>query len=240
MKRVALVTGGTRGIGEAICMELATVGVKVAANFVSNCEAAGRMSDRCNVPIFQWDVSDAEACIEGIRLVEASLGEIDILVNNAGITSDAKIENMDVVNFNRVIAVNLQGCFNMSKALFPRMATRNFGRIINISSVNAQSGQFGQTNYAAAKAGIIGLTKSLAQEGARHQVTVNCVAPGYVETDMLTALTKEALQKVLSRIPVGRLGRPEEIARAVAFLADDKSSFITGSTLSINGGMHMS
>lgn len=239
MERVALVTGGTRGIGEAICVALASAGMKVAASFVSDRQSADKMSKSSGIPVYQWDVSDAEACRAGVGQVEASLGPIDVLVNNAGITSDARITKMDSDMFSRVLKTNLEGCFNMSKIVFEGMVSRRFGRIVNISSVNGQSGQFGQVNYSAAKAGIIGLTKSLAQEGARYGVTVNAVAPGYIETDMVSVMPDDVLARIRARIPVGRLGHPGEIARAVAFLANEDAGFITGSTLSVNGGMQM-
>ncbi len=240
MERVAVVTGGTRGIGEAISCALAGAGMKVAACFVNDETTATDFSKRHNIPVFQWDVADASACRAGTERILQELGPIDVLVNNAGITCDARISNMDAAMFSRVVRVNLEGCFNMIKAVFDGMVTRQYGRIVNISSVNGQSGQFGQSNYAAAKAGIIGLTKSLAREGARHGITVNAVAPGYVMTDMVAAIPEEALKRIVAGIPVQRLGEPDEIARAVTFLAEESAGYITGSTLSVNGGIHMS
>ena len=240
MERVALVTGGTRGIGEAISCALSRAGMKVAATFVSDEQSAQEFSNRHNIAVFRWDVSDPDACIAGVARIEDALGPIDVLVNNAGIISDARITKMDSAMFSKVIRVNLGGCFNMAKAVYDGMASRGFGRIVNISSVNGQSGQFGQSNYSAAKAGIIGLTKSLALEGASRGITVNAVAPGYIETEMVASIPKVVLARIRAHIPIGRLGQPEEIARAVSFLADEGAGFITGSTLSVNGGMLMS
>jgi acetoacetyl-CoA reductase len=239
MARVAIVTGGTRGIGEAISMALRDMGMKVAANYAGNEERAREFSDRTGITAFKWDVSDFESCQEGVRQVESDLGPVDVLVNNAGITRDSTMKRMDHQKWQDVIDTNLGGCFNMAKAVFEGMAGRGYGRIVNIGSINGQAGQYGQVNYAAAKSGIHGFTKALAQEGARSGVTVNAIAPGYIDTDMVAAVPEEVLGKIVARIPVGRLGRAEEIARGVAFLVDENGGFITGSTLSINGGQHM-
>lgn len=239
MGRVAIVTGGTRGIGEAVSQELLAAGLRVAANYCGNDSKARKFSERHGIPVFKWDVSDYQACQDGIAQVEDKLGPVDVLVNNAGITRDATILKMSYEQWRAVIDVNLGGCFNMAKAVFGGMKQRGFGRIVNIGSVNGQAGQYGQSNYAAAKSGIHGLTKALAQEGARCGVTVNAVAPGYCETDMVAAVPVDALEKIVARIPVGRLGQAHEIARGVAFLCAEDSGFITGSTLSINGGQNM-
>ena len=239
MARVAIVTGGTRGIGEAISIALKDLGMRVAANYAGNDERAREFSERTAIAVYKWDVADFDACQQGVRQVEADLGPVDVLVNNAGITRDATMKRMDRSKWQEVIDVNLGGCFNMAKAVFEGMAGRGYGRIVNIGSINGQAGQYGQVNYAAAKSGIHGFTKALAQEGARSGVTVNAVAPGYIDTDMVAAVPEEVLQKIVARIPVGRLGRADEIARGVAFLCDENGGFITGSTLSINGGQHM-
>jgi acetoacetyl-CoA reductase len=239
MARVAIVTGGTRGIGEAISIALNDMGMKVAANYAGNDERAREFSDRTGIATYKWDVSDFEACQEGVRKVEADLGPIDILVNNAGITRDTTIRKMSHQQWQEVIDTNLGGCFNMTKGVFDGMTGRKYGRIVNIGSINGQAGQYGQVNYAAAKSGIHGFTKALAHEGARFGVTVNAIAPGYIDTDMVAAVPEDVLQKIVAKIPVGRLGKAEEIARAVAFLVDENGGFITGSTLSINGGQHM-
>jgi acetoacetyl-CoA reductase len=239
MARVAIVTGGTRGIGEAISIMLAEQGAKVAANYAGNEERARAFSERTGIPAFKWDVSDYEACQEGVRRVEAELGPVDVLVNNAGITRDSTMKRMDHTKWQDVIDTNLGGCFNMAKAVFEGMMGRGYGRIVNIGSINGQAGQYGQVNYAAAKSGIHGFTKALAQEGARFGVTVNAIAPGYIDTDMVAAVPEEVLGKIVAKIPVGRLGRADEIARGVAFLVGEDAGFITGSTLSINGGQHM-
>lgn len=239
MARFAVVTGGTRGIGAAICQALQSAGMKVAANYCGNDGKAQKFSQHTDIPVFKWNVSDYDACQDGIRKVEAQLGPIDILVNNAGITHDATILKMTSPRWHEVIDVNLGGCFNMAKAVFDGMKERRFGRIVNISSVNGQAGQYGQSNYAAAKSGMIGLTKALAQEGARFGITVNTLAPGYCNTDMVAAVPPGTLQQIISRIPVGRLGQASEIARGVSFLCAEQAGFITGSTLSINGGQHM-
>jgi acetoacetyl-CoA reductase len=239
MARVAVVTGGTRGIGEAISMTLSYLGLKVAANFAGNEQRAREFTERTGIASYKWDVSDFDSCQEGVRKIEADLGPVDVLVNNAGITRDATIRKMSHSQWQEVIDTNLGGCFNMAKAVFDGMTDRKYGRIVNIGSINGQAGQYGQVNYAAAKSGIHGFTKALAQEGARFGVTVNAIAPGYIDTDMVAAVPEDVLAKIVARIPVGRLGKADEIARGVAFLVDENAGFITGSTLSINGGQHM-
>ena len=239
MSRVAIVTGGSRGIGEAISLALQAQGLKVAANYAGNDERAKAFSEKTGIAVFKWDVSDYDACQKGVAKVAEELGPVDVLVNNAGITRDGTILKMTYEMWKEVIDVNLGGCFNMAKAVFPGMRERNFGRIVNIGSINGQAGQYGQVNYAAAKSGIHGFTKALAQEGARSNVTVNAIAPGYIDTDMVAAVPPDVLQKIVAKIPVGRLGHAEEIARGVAFLCAEDAGFITGSTLSINGGQHM-
>ena len=240
MARLAVVTGGTRGIGRAISEALKDAGYKVAATYAGNEEAAQRFKSATGIPVFKFDVADFNACAEGTKAIEAELGgPVDVLVNNAGITRDATMHRMRADQWNDVIRTNLDSCFNMSRAVIEGMRSRGFGRIVNISSINGQAGQIGQTNYAAAKAGILGFTKALAQEGASRGVTVNALAPGYVETDMVRAVPANVLEQIVARIPVGRLGKPEEIARAVLFLVADEAGFMTGSTLSINGGQYM-
>jgi acetoacetyl-CoA reductase len=239
MAGVAIVTGGTRGIGEAISVALQQAGLTVAANYAGNEERARAFSDRTGVRAFKWDVSDYGACQDGVRQVEAELGEVSVLVNNAGITRDTTMKRMDHQKWQEVIDTNLGGCFNMAKAVWDGMTSRSYGRIVNIGSINGQAGQYGQVNYAAAKSGIHGFTKALAQEGARAGITVNAIAPGYIDTDMVAAVPEDVLGKIVARIPVGRLGRADEIARGVAFLVDENAGFVTGSTLSINGGQHM-
>ena len=239
MARVAIVTGGTRGIGEAICRALKDQGFRVAANYGGNEVRARAFSEDSGIPSYRWDVGDHQASIEGCARVADEVGPIDVLVNNAGITRDGVLHKMTFDDWNEVMRINLGGCFNMAKATFPGMRERGWGRIINIGSINGQSGQYGQVNYAAAKSGIHGFTKALAQEGAKFGVTVNAIAPGYVDTDMVAAVPPPVLEKIVAKIPVGRLAQASEIARGVAFLASDNASFITGSTLSINGGQHM-
>ena len=239
MARVAVVTGGTRGIGEAISLALHDMGMVVAANYAGNEERAREFTERTGIRSFKWDVADYESCAGGVRQVEQELGPVDVLVNNAGITRDGTMKRMTPEHWQEVIDVNLGGCFNMARAVFDGMQQRGYGRIVNIGSVNGQAGQYGQVNYAAAKSGIHGFTKALAQEGARSGVTVNAVAPGYVDTDMVAAVPSNVLDKIIARIPVGRLGHANEIARGVAFLVAEDAGFVTGSTLSINGGMHM-
>jgi len=239
MGRIAIVTGGTRGIGEAICIALKEQGSKVIANYGGNDVAAAAFSERTGIPTYKWDVGDHQAALDGCAQVEAEHGPIDIVVNNAGITRDGVLQKMSFDDWNEVMRVNLGGCFNMAKACFPGMRDRGWGRIVNIGSINGQAGQYGQVNYAAAKSGIHGFTKALAQEGAKFGVTVNALAPGYIDTDMVAAVPQPVLEKIVARIPVGRLGHAEEIARGVAFLCGENAGFITGSTLSINGGQHM-
>jgi acetoacetyl-CoA reductase len=239
MARVAIVTGGTRGIGEAISIALKEMGLTVAANYAGNEERARAFTDRTGIAAYKWDVSDFQACEEGVREVESDLGPVDVLVNNAGITRDTTMKRMSHEKWQEVIDTNLGGCFNMAKAVWEGMIGRGYGRIVNIGSINGQAGQYGQVNYAAAKSGIHGFTKALAQEGARSGVTVNAIAPGYIDTDMVAAVPEDVLAKIVARIPVNRLGRADEIARGVAFLVDENAGFITGSTLSINGGQHM-
>ena len=239
MARVAVVTGGTRGIGEAISLALRDQGVTVAANYAGNDEKARAFTDRTGIKAYKWNVSDYDACVAGIRQVESELGPVEVLVNNAGITRDGTMKRMSRQAWDEVIDVNLGGCFNMAKATFPGMRERKWGRIVNIGSINGQAGQYGQVNYAAAKSGIHGFTKALAQEGARFGITVNAIAPGYIDTEMVAAVPENVLEKIVARIPVGRLGHAEEIARGVAFLCSEDAGFVTGSTMSINGGQHM-
>jgi acetoacetyl-CoA reductase len=239
MARVAVVTGGTRGIGRAISVALKQAGRKVAANYGGNDEAARRFSQETGIPVFKFDVADFKSCEAGIKRIEQELGPIEILVNNAGITRDAVLHKMTPEQWSQVIATNLTSCFNMCRLVIEGMRERGFGRIVNIGSINGQAGQYGQVNYAAAKSGIHGFTKALAQEGASRGITVNAIAPGYIDTDMVRAVPQNVLDKIVARIPVGRLGRAEEIARGVLFLTSDEAGFLTGSTMSINGGQHM-
>ncbi len=237
--RVAVVTGGTRGIGEAISVTLRDAGYKVAAGYGGDAVTAKKFTDATGIPAWKWDVGDFAACQKAARDIEAALGPIEVLVNNAGITRDATMHKMAHEQWIEVIRTNLSSCFNMCNAVFDGMRERGFGRIVNIGSVNGQMGQYGQVNYAAAKSGIHGFTKALAQEGAARGITVNAIAPGYIDTDMVRAVPPTVLDKIIARIPVGRLGHADEIARGVAFLVADEGGFITGSTLSINGGQHM-
>ena len=236
MTKTALVTGGTRGIGAAISVALKAAGYSVAANYAGNDEAAEKFKAETGIPVYKWSVADYDACVAGIARVEADLGPIAVLVNNAGITRDAMFHRMTPAQWNEVIGTNLNGLFNMTHPVWTGMRDRKFGRVINISSINGQKGQMGQANYAAAKAGDIGFTKTLAQEGARAGITVNAICPGYIGTEMVRAVPEKVLESIVGQIPVGRLGEPEEIARCVVFLASDDAGFITGSTLSANGG----
>ena len=239
MSRVALVTGGSRGIGAAISTALKEAGYRVAANYGGNDVAAAAFQEETGIPTYKFDVSDFEACKAGVQQIETDLGPIDILVNNAGITRDSTLHKMSHDFWQQVIDTNLGSCFNLSRCVIDGMRSRGFGRIVNIGSINGQAGQYGQVNYAAAKSGIHGFTKALAQEGASKHVTVNAIAPGYVDTEMVRAVPPPVLEKIIARIPVGRLGHAEDIARGVLFLVADDADFITGSTLSINGGQHM-
>ncbi len=239
MSKVALVTGGTRGIGRGVCEALKEAGYTAAANYAGNDDAAAQFTDQTGIPAYKFDVGDFQACQDGIAAVARDLGDIGILINNAGITRDGTLMNMSHEDWQAVVRVNLGGCFNTCKAVFPAMRDNRFGRIVNIGSINGQAGQYGQVNYAAAKSGIHGFTKALAQEGARYNITVNAIAPGYVDTDMVAAVPDNVLEKIIAKIPVGRLGHADEIARAVMFLIADQATFVTGSTMSINGGQHM-
>ena len=239
MNKVAIVTGGTRGIGEGICLALREQGRTVVANYAGNEEKARAFTERTGIPAYKWDVGDHEATTDGCRRVEAEIGPIDIVVNNAGVTRDGVLHKMSWEDWDDVIRINLGGCFNMAKATFPGMRERGWGRVVNIGSVNGQAGQYGQVNYAAAKSGIHGFTKALAQEGAKFGVTVNAIAPGYIDTDMVAAFPPPVLEKIVAKIPVGRLGHASEIARGVTFFTADDATFVTGSTMSINGGQHM-
>jgi acetoacetyl-CoA reductase len=240
MPRVAVVTGGTRGIGAAIAKALKAAGYKVAANYGGNDEAAQKFKAESGIPVYKWNVSSYEACADGLKQVEADLGPIEVLVNNAGITRDAVLHRMKPEQWTEVISTNLNSLFNMCRPLIEGMRARKFGRIINISSINGQKGQMGQTNYSAAKAGEIGFTKALAQESAKSGITVNAICPGYINTEMVQAVPKDVLEKsILPTIPIGRLGEPEEVARCVVFLASDDAGLITGSTLTVNGGQYI-
>jgi acetoacetyl-CoA reductase len=239
MARVALVTGGTRGIGHAISIALRDAGYTVAANYAGNDDAANAFKAETGIPVFKFSVADYEACGEGISRIEKELGPVDVLVNNAGITRDKPFHKMTKEQWDEVINTNLTGIFNMTHQVWNGMRERGFGRIVNISSINGQKGQFGQVNYSAAKAGDLGFTKALAQEGARKGITVNAICPGYIATDMVMKVPENVRQQIIDQIPVGRLGEPEEIARCVAFLAADEASFITGSTLTANGGQYL-
>ena len=239
MARVAIVTGGTRGIGRAISEALHGAGYKVAANYGGNEEVAERCTKETGIPCYQFDVSDFAACQAGVRRIANDLGPVEVLVNNAGITRDGTLQRMTFEQWNAVIQTNLGSCFNMSRCVIDSMRERGFGRIVNIGSINGQAGQYGQVNYAAAKSGIHGFTKALAQETASKNITVNAIAPGYIDTEMVRAVPPNVLEKIVARIPVGRLGHASEIARGVLSLVADEAGFITGSTLSINGGQHM-
>ena len=239
MGRVALVTGGTRGIGAAISTHLKAEGYSVAANYAGNDEAAAAFTKETGIPTFKWSVADYDACKAGVAEVEAALGPVEVLVNNAGITRDTMFHRMTPEHWNAVIGTNLNGVFNMTHQVWNGMRDRGFGRVIQISSINGQKGQMGQANYSAAKAGDIGFTKALAQEGAAKGITVNVICPGYIGTDMVMAVPEKVRESIIAGIPVGRLGEPAEIARCVAFLASDSAGFITGSTLTANGGQYL-
>jgi len=239
VSRVALVTGGTRGIGEAISLALKGAGYNVVATYAGNEEAANKFTADTGIKTYKFDVSDFDACQAAVEQVEGDVGPIEVLVNNAGITRDGTMHRMSFEKWNEVIQTNLSSCFNMCRAVIEGMRDRSFGRIVNIGSVNGQAGQYGQVNYAAAKSGIHGFTKALAQEGATKGITVNAIAPGYIATEMVRAVPENVLEKIVATIPVGRLGEASEIARAVEFLVADDAGFVTGSTLSINGGQHM-
>ena len=239
MSRVALVTGGSRGIGEAISLALKEAGYQVVATYAGNEEKAAKFTEETGIATYKFDVGDYEACQAAVRQIESDVGAVEVLVNNAGITRDSTMHKMTFEQWNQVIQTNLTSCFNMCHAVLDGMRERSFGRIVNIGSINGQAGQYGQVNYAAAKSGIHGFTKALAQEGAAKGITVNAIAPGYIATEMVRAVPENVLEKIVARIPVGRLGEASEIARGVAFLVSDDAGFITGSTLSINGGQHM-
>ena len=239
MARVAIVTGGTRGIGEAISTALKDQGFTVVANYAGNDKKARAFTEATGIKAYKWDVGDHQACLDGCQRVSEEVGPIDIVVNNAGVTRDGTLHKMSYDDWHEVMRINLGGCFNMAKATFPGMRERGWGRIVNIGSINGQAGQYGQVNYAAAKSGIHGFTKALAQEGAKFGVTVNAIAPGYIDTDMVAAVPPPVLEKIVAKIPVGRLGQADEIARGVAFLCSEDAGFVTGSTMSINGGQHM-
>jgi acetoacetyl-CoA reductase len=239
MAKVAVVTGGTRGIGEAISLALQDEGFTVVANYAGNEDKARAFTEATGIKAYRWDVGDHQATQDGCARVAEELGPIDVVVNNAGVTRDGTLARMTYQDWLDVMRINLGGCFNMAKATFPGMLSRGWGRVVNIGSINGQAGQYGQVNYAAAKSGIHGFTKALAQEGAKKGVTVNAIAPGYIDTDMVAAVPAPVLEKIVAKIPVGRLGQAEEIARGVVFLVSEKGGFITGSTLSINGGQHM-
>jgi len=239
MRRVAVVTGGTRGIGRAISVALKAADYKVAANYAGNDDAARDFTAETGIPAYKFDVAHYSSCEDGVKQIAGELGPIDVLVNNAGITRDSVLHKMTPEQWGQVIATNLTSCFNMCRLVIDGMRERGFGRIVNIGSINGQAGQYGQVNYAAAKSGIHGFTKALAQEGAGKGITVNAIAPGYIDTDMVRAVPPNVLEKIVARIPVGRLGQADEIARGVLFLVSEQGGFITGSTLSINGGQHM-
>ena len=238
MSRVALVTGGSRGIGASIANALKNAGYTVAANYAGNDEAAAKFTAETGIKTYKWSVADYDACAAGIAQIEADLGPIDVLVNNAGITRDAPFHKMTRQQWQEVMDTNLSGVFNMTHPVWNGMRDRKFGRIINISSINGQKGQFAQANYSAAKAGDLGFTKALAQEGARANITVNAICPGYIATEMVMAVPEKVRESIIGQIPVGRLGEPEEIARCVVFLASDDAGFITGSTITANGGQY--
>ena len=238
MARVALVTGGSRGIGAAISIALKDAGYSVAASYAGNDEAAAKFTNETGIKTYKWNVADYDSCVKGISKVEAELGPVDILVNNAGITRDAPFHKMTREQWSDVIDTNLSGVFNMTHPIWPGMRERKFGRVITISSINGQKGQFAQVNYSASKAGDLGITKALAQEGARFGITANAICPGYIATDMVMAVPEKVRESIIAQIPAGRLGEPEEIARCVVFLASDAAEFVNGSTITVNGGQH--
>jgi acetoacetyl-CoA reductase len=240
MQKIAIVTGGTRGIGAAIAIALDTSGYKVIANYISSPEVAENFQKQTGITTKRWDVSNFEASHQAVKEIQLELGDVSILVNNAGITSDKMMHKMDLESWQSVLQVNLFSCFNMCSAVINQMRQNSYGRIVNISSINALTGQLGQVNYSASKAGILGLTKALAKESASKNITVNAIAPGYINTEMTRKMPPQVLENLVSQIPIGRIGEVEDIARTVLFLVDEKASFITGSTLSVNGGMHMS
>ena len=239
MARLALVTGGTRGIGAAISQTLKNAGYKVVANYAGNDDAAQAFRKETGIPVYKFDVGDFDACERAVKTIVEENGPVEILVNNAGITRDATLHKMSHQQWDDVIRTNLTSCFNMCRLVIESMRDRGFGRIVNIGSINGQAGQYGQVNYAAAKSGIHGFTKALAQEGAGKGITVNALAPGYIDTDMVRSVPPAVLEKIVAKVPVGRLGQADEIARGVLFLVDDQAGFVTGATLSINGGQHM-
>ncbi len=240
MSKLALVTGGIRGIGEEITIALKQKGYEVIANYHQNHELAEQFSKKHSVTVMSWDVSNFEECKKNIEQIVKKHGKsISILINNAGITQDSMMHKMQPEQWNQVININLTSCFNMARNVIENMRNENFGRIVNISSVNAQSGQVGQTNYSASKAGIIGFTKALAKESAPKGITVNCIAPGYIDTDMMKNIPQKILDEIINQVPVKRLGLPQEIARTILFLVDDNAGFITGETISVNGGYYM-
>ena len=239
MARVAVVTGGSRGIGAAISKALQAAGYKVAASYAGNDEAAAKFKAETGIPVYKWDVSDYDACVAGLAQVEKDLGPVDVLVNNAGITKDGMFHKMTKEQWYAVINTNLNSLFNMTRPVWEGMRARKFGRVICISSVNGQKGQMGQVNYSAAKAGVIGFTKALAQENARKGVTVNCICPGYIDTEMVQAVPEKVLESIVAQIPVGRLGKAEEIASLVAWLSSEDAAFMTGAVLTINGGQYI-
>jgi acetoacetyl-CoA reductase len=239
MTRVAVVTGGTRGIGHAISIALKNKGYRVAANYAGNDAAAQQFQVETGIPVYKWNVGDYDSCVKGVAEVTKALGPIDILVNNAGITRDGFFHKMSADQWSDVIRVNMDSVFNMTRQVINGMRDRGFGRIVNISSINGQKGQIGQTNYSAAKAGMIGFTKALALENARKGVTVNCIAPGYIDTEMVGAMDQKVLDSIIAQIPVGRLGKGEEIADMVSWLAGERAGYVTGCTLSLNGGQYL-
>jgi len=238
MSRVALVTGGSRGIGASISIALKEAGYTVAASYAGNDEAAAKFTEETGIKTYKWNVADYDECVAGIAQVEADLGPVEILVNNSGITRDAPFHRMTREQWSQVIDTNLSGVFNMTHPIWPGMRERKFGRVITISSINGQKGQFAQVNYSAAKAGDLGITKALAQEGARFGITANAICPGYIATDMVMAVPEKVRDGIIAQIPAGRLGEPEEIARCVVFLASDEAEFVNGSTMTVNGGQH--